>query len=71
MKRKKAPVEIAARACIGCTKEFARMSRHAMPEGQHVRAGTHEAAEMTLNRILDFFRAPTTPTTVIRPVPER
>ncbi len=54
------------------TEEFARISKRlgemSIPEGQHVPAGAHEAAEMTLNRILDFFRARTTPTTVIRPV---
>ena len=55
------------------SEEFARISRRlgemSIPEGQQVPAGTHEAAEMTLNRILDFFRARTTRTTVIRPVP--
>jgi hypothetical protein len=54
--------------------EFAEISKKlgemSIPEGQQVPAGKTEAAEMTLNRILDFFGARNTPTTVVRPVPE-
>lgn len=57
------------------TEEFARISKRlgemSIPQGQQVPAGTSEVADMTLNRILDFFGARKTPTTVIRPVPER
>lgn len=57
------------------TQEFARISeklgKMSIPRGQVVPAGTDEVAEMTLNRILDFFGARKTPTTQVRPVPER
>lgn len=57
------------------SQEFARISEKlgemSIPRGQVVPAGTEEAAETTLNRILDFFRARRTSTTEVRPVPER
>jgi len=57
------------------TEEFARISKRlgemSIPQGQQVPAGTSEVADTTLNRILDFFGARKTPTTVARPVPER
>jgi hypothetical protein len=57
------------------SEEFARISKGlgemSIPEGQLVPAGNNEIAEMTVNRILDFFRARITPTTCVRPVPER
>jgi hypothetical protein len=56
------------------TEEFARISKKlgemSIPQEYRVPAGKSEAAEMTLNRILDLFGARKTPTTVIRPVPE-
>lgn len=55
-------------------EEFRRISRRLgemhIPTGQQVPAGAHEPAEATLNRILDFFGARRTPTTVERPVPQ-
>ena len=57
------------------TEEFAEISKQlgkmSIPEGQQVPAGKFEVKEMTLNRILDFFGVRTTPTTVVRPVPEK
>jgi hypothetical protein len=54
--------------------EFARISEElavsAIPRGQQVPAGSTESAEVTLNRILDFFRCRRTGTTQDRPVPE-
>jgi hypothetical protein len=56
------------------TEEFARISEElgnkAIPRGYVVPAGNIENAEMTLNRILDFFGARQTPTTFVRPVPD-
>jgi hypothetical protein len=45
-----------------------KLGKLSLPEGQQVPAGKHEAAEMTLNKILEFFGAPET--TVARPVPK-
>ena len=57
------------------TKEFARVSKKlgemSIPKGQQVPAGKTEVAQMTLNRILDFFGVRTTPSTMTRPVPEK
>ena len=54
------------------TTEFARISeslgKRSIPKGQQVPAGKSEIAEVTLNRILDFFGARITPTTMNRPV---
>jgi hypothetical protein len=54
--------------------EFARISEDltamTIPRGQQVPAGRTETAEVTLNRILDFFRCRRTPKTANRPVPE-
>lgn len=56
------------------TKELSEISEQlgkmSIPPGQQVPAGKTEAAEMTLNKILDFFGARKTPTTVVRPVPD-
>lgn len=41
-----------------------------IPRGQPVPAGRTETADVTLNRILDFFQVRRTPTTFARPVPE-
>ena len=43
----------------------------AIPEGQQVPARKTEVQEMTLNRILGFFGVRITPTTTVRPVPEK
>lgn len=55
-------------------QEFSNISdelgRMSIPEGQLVPPGTTEPAQQTLNRILDFFKARTTLTTIERPVPE-
>jgi len=57
------------------SEEFAQISKKlgemSIPKGQQVPAGKTEVAEMTLNRILDFFGARKTPTTQVRPVPEK
>jgi hypothetical protein len=57
------------------TEEFARISKRlgelAIPKGQQVPAGKTEVQVMTLNRILDFFGVRITPTTTVRPVPEK
>jgi len=57
------------------SEEFAQISKKlgkmSIPKGHVVPAGKNEVEEMTMNRILDFFGARTTPTTVVRPVPER
>jgi hypothetical protein len=57
------------------SKEFAEISEQlgkmSIPKGQQVPAGKNGVAEMTLSRILDFFGARNTPTTVVRPVPEK
>jgi|CXWL01.1.fsa_nt_gi hypothetical protein len=57
------------------TEEFAQMSKKlgemSIPKGYPVPAGKMEIEEMTLNRILDFFEARKTPTTQVRPVPEK
>lgn len=57
------------------TKEFAKVSKKlgemSIPKGQQVPAGKTEVEEMTMNRILDFFGARKTPTTLVRPIPER
>ncbi len=54
--------------------EFARISEELtamkIPRGQQVPAGRTETAQVTLNRILDFFHCRITPTTLNRPVPE-
>jgi hypothetical protein len=54
--------------------EFARISEELtammIPKGQQVPAGRTENAEVTLNRILDFFQCRKTPNTFNRPVPE-
>lgn len=56
------------------TKEFARISEDlgnmSIPRGYVVPGSRFENAEMTLNRILDFFGARPTPATVVRPVPD-
>ncbi|MBI4579693.1 MAG: hypothetical protein HY718_08330 [Planctomycetes bacterium] len=56
------------------TEEFAQISKKlgemSIPKGQPVPAGTAEVADMTMNRILDFFGARKTPTTFVRPVSE-
>jgi hypothetical protein len=56
------------------TQEFRAISKELgqmyIPRGQQVPAGKTEVAEMTLNRILDFFGARETPTTKVRPIPE-
>ena len=58
---------------IGNT-EFAKISEEltamTIPRGQIVPGGRTETAEVTLNRILDFFHCRRTPTTFNRPVPE-
>jgi len=57
------------------TEEFARISKRlgelAIPKGQQVPAGKTEVQVMTLNRILDFFGVRITPTTTVRPIPEK
>jgi hypothetical protein len=54
--------------------EFAKLSEEltamTIPRGQQVPAGRTETAEVTLNRILDFFRCRRTPKMFNRPVPE-
>jgi len=56
------------------TKEFAKISKKlgetSIPKGQVIPSGKTEAAETTMNRILDFFGARKTSTTVVRPVSE-
>lgn len=54
----------------GRLKISEKLGKLPIPEGQQVPAGKHEAAEMTLNRILEFFHARETPATVVRPVPK-
>jgi hypothetical protein len=55
------------------SKEFLEISKGlgkmSIPRGAQVPAGTIEGAETTLNKILDFFGARITPTTVARPLP--
>lgn len=57
------------------SREFARISERlgemSIPEGQQVPAGQFESEETTLNRILDFFRARETSSTMARPIPEQ
>ncbi|MDD5365474.1 MAG: hypothetical protein PHR30_09060 [Gallionellaceae bacterium] len=57
------------------SSEFADISKKlgemSIPKGQLVPAGKTEIEEMTMNRILDFFGARRTPTTYVRPVPEK
>jgi hypothetical protein len=57
------------------TEEFARISKKlgqmSIPAGQPVPAGVGEVEEMTMNRILDFFKARITPTTMTRPVADK
>lgn len=54
--------------------EFAKISEEltamTIPRGQQVPSGRTETAEVTLNRILDFFNCRKTPKTFCRPVPE-
>jgi len=54
--------------------EFAKISEElsamAIPKGQQVPEGRTENAEVTLNRILDFFKCRRTPRLYSRPVPE-
>jgi hypothetical protein len=56
------------------TEEFARISEKlgemSIPQGQQVPAGKFESADTTLNRILDFFGARQTSSTMARPISE-
>jgi hypothetical protein len=56
------------------TEEFARISNELdgmnIPRGFEAPPGKTENAQMTMNRILDFFGARITPTTRQRPIPE-
>ncbi|HSE18099.1 MAG TPA: SpvB/TcaC N-terminal domain-containing protein [Pyrinomonadaceae bacterium] len=56
------------------TNEFARISKQlgemSLPKGQEVPAGRFESVEATVNRLLDFFNARQTKSTVVRPLPE-